>query len=983
MTNAPKRRTSGLLESAFRIRPGEARLVGIMVAYLLAVVSTFIIGRAVRDGLYLRPPLPADIDPIAKAQAAQSALRSLPLMYVATAGAVSLAAYAYSRVADRMRRDRLALRGLIAFAVINCGFYALIESGLGGDWSLGLLYVVVEIVGALSMIQFWTLAGDVFSGQRAKRLFSLVGAGGVLANVVCGFAIGALVPVIGAEKMLLVVAGLFTACAALAWTAGRIAQEDLELAIQTPRGRIGVTRDTGAVLSNTHLKLIAALIVVTFVTVKLVDYQFLVFSASQAQTGTDQLTAFFGNFQGVVGVIACLTQVFITGRLIERAGLIPALLVLPSMMALGVASIALIPLVSALFAATLAKGADSIFRYTVNDASSQLLYLPVPSSRRGRAKAFIDGIVKPSAIGVAGLFLYLCVRSIYPTGEEVVFDAFAAVAIQLAWVDAALLLLWIGLVLRMKRAYVSSLVENLYESRVSFDGAWVPAMNDQAVLSLRTRLRSDKDEEVLHALELLPRVEVDLDDELEALLVGRCDEVRVAALNILGQRQRFETIGAVRDRLEDPSGAIRSAAVEAYCAIGRERAIRLVQDHLEDEDLSVRGSTCSALITHSGLHGVLAAAKPLKGLLTDLDPQARRVGARVLAQIQVKSFVHPLLDLMEDDDPQVRLEAVRAAGAMKTPELVPALIYRLADPTCGRAAVRALAGYGTEVEAILFQVLSERREALEVRRQVPSILGAHGGERALKALVGVLNTRDPELRAAAAKEAARIAERTPRARADDDLLNQALRREFRGAYQTLAIIEDLEVAEDELLHEALSSRYEQRVSLIFRLLEIRHPGRAMKLVHANLKNGGRNVRASAVEVADNLISREEARALMPLLDEVDRPAKVQKGEELFTIHRMNAEAWLPHLLNGPLPWTTACALDLVRSRQFHALHRTVMPLTKHRDPIVRETAYVTLAGLSEGTGVDGERLKVLAQTATQDPVAMVRQAGAGLLRALD
>lgn len=953
---ASKGRTSNLLESAFRIRQGEARLVGIMFAYLLAIVSTFIIGRTVRDTLFLhRVPL-----------------QTLPLMYVAVAGAVSLAAYVYSRVADGLRRDRLVIRSLALFTVVIVAFFGLLKLRVPGDWPYALLYVAVEIIGALSMIQFWTFAGDVFSGRQAKRLFGFIGAGGVLANVVCGFAVGALAPALGAEQLLVVVAGLFVVCALLVRAAAGVAKDDLETAIQKPRGRgIGVARDSGAVLHNTHLKLIAALVVVTFLTVTVVDYQFKVVARS-SMLSEAQLAAFFGNFYGVGGIIACLTQFFITGRVIERAGLIPSLLVLPGMMALGVGAMGLVPMVSALLAVTVAKGAENIFRYTVNDATTQLLYLPVPSARRGRAKAFIDGILKPSAIGIAGIALFVLGRSVAP--EEF--------ALKLAWVDLALLALWAVVVLRMKKAYVTSLIDSLHARRLDFDGTWTPAMNEGTVQTLRERLRSTEDEEVLHALEIVPKLDVDLNEELEALLVDRVDEIRIAALNLLGQRRRFESIAAVRNRLADPSPEIRAAAVQAFCAIGRERAIRAVTAHLVDEDLRVRGAACSALITHSGLDGVLAAAECLKALLTDTSPKARREGARVLGQIQVKSFFQPVLDLLEDDDPRVRLGAVEAAGAMRSPELVPALIYRLSDRTCGRAAGRALARYGTEIEGTLFRVLGEKRESLEVRRRVPGVLGLIGGDRALKALIDVLETRDPELRATAAREAARIRERAPRAAIDEELLDRAVRRELRGAYQTLATSLDLNLEPDDLLAEALEVRFQQKLAVTFRLLEIRYPGRAMKLVHSNLEVESKAVRANAVEVADNILSREEARLLMPLLDDMSREAKVAKGREAFELRQMSAADWLPKLLEDPHPWTVACALRVVARRGRSELRPQVMVLTHHRDLVVRETAFVALARLDLAEDIHSQDLERLARSAAMDPAKEVRRAGSHLLDAL-
>jgi HEAT repeat protein len=762
------------------------------------------------------------------------------------------------------------------------------------------------------------------------------------------------------------------ACIGLVRAAASLAEDDLVRATQRPRGRgIGVKRDTGAVLHNTHLKLIAALVVVTFLTVTLVDYQFKVV-ARTAFGEEGQLAAFFGNFYGVGGIVACLVQFFLTGRIIDRAGSVGALFVLPGTMALGVLSMGLVPLVPALLAATLAKGAENIFRYTVNDATSQVLYAPVPTDRRGRAKAFIDGILKPCAIGVAGLSVFLLGREADPTD----------LALDLAWVDGALLLAWMGVVLRMKKAYVHSLLDSLQDRRVDFGAAWTPAMDERTIATLRERLAADDEEEVLHALEIATKVEADFRPQLESLLDHPSNAIRIAALRHLGRRRRFESIAAVRGRLHDPHPEVRAAAVEAFCAIGRERAIRAVTPHLMDEDLEVRGAACSALILHSGLDGILAVAESLKGLLTGQTADERLQGARVLGKIQVKSFFHALLELFEDPSSRVRLAAVEAAGHMRSPELVPALIYKLADPVAGRAAVRALASYGADVEATLFRVLAQKAEALEVRRRVPAVLGMIGGAEALSALVAVLDTRDPELRAAAAREAARIRERTPRAHIDDDALSAALRRELRGAYQTLATIEDLGLDGDDLLLEALEVRLGQKLSLVFRLLEVRYPGRAVRLVSANLSAESRVVRANALEVAENILSREESRLLLPLLEEIPRPSKVERGEEHFELRHRSAEAWLPLLIEDPHPWTVACALRVIAARGLTRLAPRVMELTQHRDPTIRETAFFTLAELTDSERSATRDLERLARSAAVDPAHEVRRAGAHLLEAL-
>lgn len=946
-----------VLEAAFRIRPGEARLVGLMFAYLLAVVSTFIIGRTVRDTLFLH----------------RVSLEALPLMYVAVAAAVSIAAYGYSRVANRLRRDRLVVRTLGTFFVVTLGFYGLILARVPGDWPYAALYVAVEIIGALSMIQFWTLAGDVFNSRQAKRLFGFIGAGGVLANVLCGFAIGALAPAIGAEQLLLVVAVLFLACIGFVRAAARLAEDDLDQAFLRPRSRgIGVARDSEAVLHDTHLKLIAGLVVVSFFTITLVDYQFKVI-ARTSMLSEAQLAAFFGNFQGVAGVIACLTQVFVTGRLIERHGLILALVVLPGMMALGVGSMFLVPLLSPLFAVTLTKGAENIFRYTINDATTQVLYLPVRSDRRSRAKAFIDGILKPMSIGVGGLLLYGLGRRIPP--EELALELTAAVAV--------LLVGWLLVVGLMRRPYADSLMNSLRTGRADFAGAWTPAVDQATVASLRARLRSGDEQTILPILELLPDLDLDLDDEVEALLSHEAPGVRIAALERLGAKRRFQSIGAVRERLEDPEQSIRAAAVTAFCAIGRERSIDTVRRFLDDPDLDPRAAAIAALIQHCSLEGTLTAGPSLKALLAHEDAKARIYGVRVLGEIRVPTFYHPLLTLLQDPDPRVQLAAVQAAGAMRSPELVSLLIYKLADKHCGRAAAQALAAYGAAVEPTLLEVLSKSAEDLAIRRRIPGVLGAVGGERALGRLIDTLGTRDPALRAAAAKEAARLVDKNPRAPVDVQKVRAALDEEFEGAFRTLAVLDDLGLGSGTLLEDALDARLRQRVALIFRFLEILYPRRDIRLVEMRLGSSNRVLRANAVEAAENIVRREDARRLVPLIDDLPREIRLARGRDLYPdIPRKTMDEWVFDLLEHRHPWTVACALEIVAQRQLHHLGPTVVRLTSHRDETVRETAFVTLAKIGGEHRVNTDDLQRLARAAAMDSSARVKQASDFLLAAL-
>jgi ATP/ADP translocase/HEAT repeat protein len=910
-------RVDAVLESAFRIRPGEGRQVGLMFLFLMGVVSTFIVGRTVRDTLFLhRVPL-----------------ENLSLMYVAVALAVGTTAYFYSRVADKYRRDRLVLTTLTIASCVFTVIWAGIRFQLAGSWLYFLLYVVVDIIGQITIIQFWTLANDIFSGRQAKRLFGVIGAGGVLANVICGFTIGSIAPLIGSENLLLVIAGLFFSCTIAVRAIAVQSGGDLELAVQKPRkAGIGVRAETSAVLHSTHLKIIAGIVVLTFLTVTIIDYQFKVIAKSSL-TGEGEMAAYFGYFYGFTGIIASIIQFLVTGRLLERSGVVVSLLVLPAAMLLGAGSLLAVPMIAGIVAATIAKGAENIFRYTINDATMQLLYVPVPANNRGRAKAFIDGILKPISIGVSGVMLYLLGRYLSPQ----------AFALQLAYLDLALLGGWIFLVIGIRKEYVRSLIETLRSRKLDLDSGFSLIADEATLRVLRERLGSPEEADVLRAMEIIPSIDgADFFDELTKLLSHPSMQVRISALEIIGRSARLDRAPKLQEMMSDREPRVRAAAIRAFCAVGRERAIRAAAPYLTDSTFEVRGAAVAALIKHGGLDGILTAAETLKGFLASTDAAERLQGARVLAEIKVKNFFHPVLELLQDSDVRVRIAAIDAAGEMQSKELVPPLIYKLSDPTTVQAATRALIRFGPDLERTLLRVVGNDEEDPAIRRAIPKILAKVGAQASLDKLLETLGALDPQLRANAAKAAARIRERNPRIAVDDARLLDVLKGEIRGAYEALVAIEDLQLVPDHLLSEALFVRHKQRIGVAFRLLEIRHPARTIQLVYANLDSENKTVRANALEVVDNILDKEEADLLLPLLEDHSMAKKIAHGHELFAIERKSREEWIDLLLEDPNPWVVVCTLHLVGEHHLAALRTKVNRHLSSHDPVVRETACLAL-----------------------------------------
>ncbi len=916
-------RRERILEVLFQIRPGEGRLTFLLFLHGLSVVGAFIVGRSVRDALFL----------------ANTTRDKLPLMYIASALAVALVGFVYSRIADRVRRDLLTAGTALLFAL---GFVAVrIALGSPGDRVYLAFYVFVEVVGALTVIQFWTLTNDIFHARDAKRLFGIIGAGGTLANIVFGGAVGVLARRLGAENLTLLCALLLAGVAVLATRLGR--RVPMRLARGRTAGR--AARPAAArVFASSHLKFVAALAAFTFVTTTLVDFQFKTIAAAAYEK--DELAAFFGTFYAATGALALFVQFFATSRVLSGLGVIAALAILPTFLGVGSLGILLVP---GLWSATFTKGSEFVFRYTINDATTQLLFLPVPASARGGAKAFIDGVIKPAAIAGSGLLLLAYKACV---GNRVGPVGVASALSALGW----------GLVVfKLRGHYVRSLQDTLRRRRLDLESARHHIYDGATSKVLLRALESPEPQEVLNALEMLPHATVGkADHHLVRLLANPSAEVRKCALEHLGRIGSLQHGNAVFRLFDDPEPTVRAAAIEAFCAIGHDKAVRSVRGFLKDPSPHIRAAAIASMIRYGGLDGVLAAAEALKALIGHPDAPMRCQAARVLGEIGVKNFYHPVLELMADRDPAVRREAIQAAGQLRAPELATALVYRLAREETSTDAVEALAAYGPGIEATLERVLDNRLEDPGIRRNVPRVLGRLGSPQAIETLTAHLDDPD-ELVRRNLYQALRRSLRTCRGLVvDRKAVGRAIDRELQRAYHAIASAEALglqgppdrltprtgKAAAEALLSSALTEKVEQCEARLFVLLSILHPEADLELIYAGFKDASAQDaprrRANAIELLDNVLDRPLRRRIVPLLEDRDRAGRLRTASEHFALPSPEPRERLRSLLADESAWVRTCALFLAGEQRGEELQGPVIENLDHASPLVREACVAAL-----------------------------------------
>jgi HEAT repeat protein len=702
--------------------------------------------------------------------------------------------------------------------------------------------------------------------------------------------------------------------------------------------------------------------------VTVVDFQFKLAAASVLQQ--NDLAGYFGRFYGICGGIALAVQIWIMGRVLERYGILASLLPLPAGLALGSGFSAAMPN-PGLFVASLAKGSDTIFRYTINDASMQLLYVPVQPSVRGRAKAFIDGILKPMAIAATGAVL-LFYKESGGKGRPLTLAVLLLVA------------LWVVLLLRARKEYVRSLVESLERRRLDLSATPLAATSEGTVRAVRAALKGDA-ATALHAIDLLQHVpSVDFSAELRQLLRHDDARVRAAALEQLGERRIEAALEEMRALLSDAAPEVRAAALGAVCAIEQEQGIATAQPFLHDPNVAaVRAAAAVALIRHAGLDGVLAAADPLKALLGAENPHDRAAAAEALGNIGVRGFYRPLVAFLRDRDPMVRRRAIAAAGKLRKVELIPPLVEQFKDRRTALEAASALASFGPGIEPQLREVLVDEAADASCRRGVALVLQRLATKEAIDALVLALASGSAPVRKAAARSLSRVTRRRHGAVVDVRRIEAAIQAELGGARLALAALRRLDVpalaprrrprTSAELLGLALLEERDHRVLQALLLLEVLLPQVRLDVVSENLRSESAAARGNAIEVLDHALPEPWKNLVLAALDEVKRRADLVPADPRPTPELVAALA-----AGESGAWVGACAVHWAQERRkvdLRALAPALRTAIRSSSPPLREAAARALFG----TLPRDEARGLLAGLMT-DPSPAVRRTAAELLK---
>lgn len=359
-----------------------------------------------------------------------------PLFRQGTALVMPVVVGVYSVFADRLRRDRLFLCVLGVFVVLTMGFWGLLRT-VDEDWPAILFFFYVDTYVTVGVAMFWSYVNDVNSAATAKRLYGVIGAGGISGGMAGAAASGWLTERLG-DGLLLVTVPVLLGAAALVLAANRIVGTP-----DAPAGpgagrpqrwrRLREAVDGARIVAGSrYLVSIAAIVGLYELVSVTVDY---VFTTLSDATFADReaMAAYQGRVFFFANLAALLIQVFLVSWVHRKFGVKAGLVVLPAALLVGNAVFAVLPALLVISAVIAAEGA---LQYSINQSSKEVLYTPTDRETNYKAKAFIDMLVYRLAKAGGGALLLAYGLVLADLGMDLTDLSLIAIALLALWLAA-------------------------------------------------------------------------------------------------------------------------------------------------------------------------------------------------------------------------------------------------------------------------------------------------------------------------------------------------------------------------------------------------------------------------------------------------------------------------------------------------------------------------------------------------------------------
>jgi AAA family ATP:ADP antiporter len=418
-------RTEKFLQIFTEVRPGEGSTALLMFANVFLILCAYYFIKPLREGWIAI----SDISGLSKMEvkAYSSFAQSIFLLFIVGW---------YARLSSRLDRSTLITRATL-FCISNMVIFWFFQPGFFFEQlpvSGIIFYLWVGMFGVFVVAQFWTFCADVYTKESGARLLPMIAIGATSGAAAGSWIVDQLVGsgIVPTEGLLIVATiPLFISI----WLTRIVdrhqraikkpADETTEVAPEEPAEEGAGFLISGAKLVFLSRFMLAAILVTLLTNWVNTNGENLLFQVIQntlteqaSEQGItdpeailaftrDETTTFYGNFYFWVNIIALLLQSLVASRLLKYGGFAAILLILPVIAMVSYTVMALLPVLAIV---KMMKIAENATDYSINNTSRHVLWLPISSELKFRAKPAIDTLYVRIGDGLAALTVLVGVQ---------------------------------------------------------------------------------------------------------------------------------------------------------------------------------------------------------------------------------------------------------------------------------------------------------------------------------------------------------------------------------------------------------------------------------------------------------------------------------------------------------------------------------------------------------------------------------------------
>ncbi|MEJ8813294.1 MFS transporter [Variovorax ureilyticus] len=354
--------------------------------------------------------------------------RALPWLFTATFVTLLAVQPLYGALVAKLPRARF-IPIVYHFFVLNLAvFWVLLALDIAPVIVARVFFVWVSVFNLFAVAVFWSFMADLFTSEQAKRLFGFIGAGGT-AGALLGPTITIVLAVPLGPHNLLVAAIVFLEIAV--FCAHRLersvgVRQDARDGPREP-ARVGGSAFAGisGLFRSPYLLGVGAWVsLLSFGATMLYFMQANVVSATIK--GAGEQTRIFASIDLAVGLLTLATQVFATGRFLQRFGTGIAAAALPAVYVIGFLAIAWSP---GLGVVLVFQVVQRWMNFAIANPARQVFFTVVHREDKYKAKNLIDVVVYRGSDALYG-WVY---DALHAAGLKIGAIALVALPVAVAW----------------------------------------------------------------------------------------------------------------------------------------------------------------------------------------------------------------------------------------------------------------------------------------------------------------------------------------------------------------------------------------------------------------------------------------------------------------------------------------------------------------------------------------------------------------------